>query len=135
MAAEYKQLNDSLTGTISETILRVADNAYIPPDPANRDRQQYEAWLAEGNEPDPPDPLPEPTPPPPDPNVRLDTGVDAAASTYNEMTPPPAAAQQPGGTGGMSVEERLLRLEESLKALCEGHMAYPGGPGLKFRGN
>ena len=53
--AEYKQLNDPLTGGISETILRVEDQAYIPNDPANRDRQQYELWLAEGNTPDPPE--------------------------------------------------------------------------------
>ena len=57
MASEYKQLNDSMTGGISETILRVADQAHIPPDPANRDRAEYEAWLAEGNTPDPPDPI------------------------------------------------------------------------------
>jgi hypothetical protein len=56
MAADYKQLWDmAQPGTISETILRVEDSAYIPPDPANRDRAEYEAWLAEGNTPDPPD--------------------------------------------------------------------------------
>jgi hypothetical protein len=63
--AEYKQLNDPMTGTISETILRTVDQAHIPNDPANRDRQEYEAWLAEGNVPDPSDPLPEPLPPQP----------------------------------------------------------------------
>ena len=56
--AEYKQLNDLMTGQTSDTILRVADNAYIPDDPANRDRQEYLAWLAEGNTPDPPDQIP-----------------------------------------------------------------------------
>jgi hypothetical protein len=55
MAADYKQLVDPMTGGVSETILRFADQAYIPPDPANRDRQEYEAWLAQGNMPDPPD--------------------------------------------------------------------------------
>jgi hypothetical protein len=62
MAADYKQIHDPLTGTISETILRTADSAYIPNDPANSDRRLYEEWLAEGNTPDPPDPLPEPPP-------------------------------------------------------------------------
>jgi hypothetical protein len=38
-----------LTGT--GTILRLADNASIPPDPANTDYQTYLAWLEEGNEP------------------------------------------------------------------------------------
>ena len=65
MAAEYKQLIDAMTGGISETVLRVADGAYVPPDPANRDRAEFNAWVAEGNTPDPPDPLPEPPPPQP----------------------------------------------------------------------
>jgi hypothetical protein len=50
--ADYQQMRDSTS------VLRRADNATIPDDPANRDRQEYEAWLAEGNVPDPPDPLP-----------------------------------------------------------------------------
>ena len=33
-------------------ILRMADGAFIPPDPANTDYQQYLAWLSEGNVPD-----------------------------------------------------------------------------------
>jgi hypothetical protein len=57
MAAEYQQLLDAMTGTISTTVLRVADQAHIPNDPANRDRAEYEIWLAEGNAPDPPAPL------------------------------------------------------------------------------
>lgn len=41
--------------TSGDTILRLPDNAFIPPDPANTDYQQYLAWLAEGNEPLPAD--------------------------------------------------------------------------------
>lgn len=46
-------------------IFRHSDNACIPPDPVNRDYQEYLKWLEEGNIPSPyvpPPPPPEPTP-------------------------------------------------------------------------
>jgi len=46
--------------TATDIILRTADNASIPPDPANTDYQAYQAWLADGNQPEPAD---EPAPP------------------------------------------------------------------------
>lgn len=42
--------------TDSTTVLRRADNAHIPDDPANRDRQTYDEWRAAGGVPDPPEP-------------------------------------------------------------------------------
>ena len=39
--------------TTSDCILRIADNAFIPPDPANTDYAAYLAWLEEGNMPEP----------------------------------------------------------------------------------
>lgn len=37
------------------SVIRIADNAFIPFDPANMDYQAYLEWLAEGNEPLPVD--------------------------------------------------------------------------------
>jgi len=48
--------------TQNESILRLSDNAFIPPDERNIDYQEYLEWLAEGNTPLPADPIPEPEP-------------------------------------------------------------------------
>ena len=37
--------------TSGDTIVRLADNAFIPQAPGNRDYAEYLEWLAEGNEP------------------------------------------------------------------------------------
>jgi hypothetical protein len=39
--------------TSGDTIQRLSDGAFIPPDPANTDYQTYLAWLEDGNMPDP----------------------------------------------------------------------------------
>ena len=41
-------------------VLRLADSAYIPADPANRDWSEYLDWCDEGNKPKPYVPPPEP---------------------------------------------------------------------------
>jgi hypothetical protein len=43
-------------------IQRMVDGAFIPPDPANTDYQQYLEWIAAGNTPDPYVPPPTPIP-------------------------------------------------------------------------
>ena len=51
--------------TTGDAILRLADNAFIPPDPANTDYAAYLAWVDAGNTPEPApeyEPVPEPTP-------------------------------------------------------------------------
>lgn len=114
--ADYQEIWDAANNTISDTILRRADNAHIPNDLANRDRQEYEVWLAEGNVPDPPDPPPAAPQPPPDPNNRLDAGIQAAATV---MRQPPVypASDAPPNQPATKEELAILRADfEQLKA-------------------
>lgn len=85
MTADYQQLRDAMTGGVSDTVLRYRDSAYIPPDPANRDRQEYERYIAEGGETDPAPSLPEPPPPTPlTLSAHPEGDMDAATKGYTD---------------------------------------------------
>jgi hypothetical protein len=51
----YKLLPDHPVYGTTTSVKRLADNAFIPFDPANTDYQTYLEWIAEGNEPLPAD--------------------------------------------------------------------------------
>ena len=51
----YKLTKPVFGNTEPSMVQRLADNAFIPFDPANTDYQEYLAWLADGNEPLPAD--------------------------------------------------------------------------------
>ena len=65
--------------TTDIAILRLADNAFIPPDPANTDYAAYLAWVEEGNTPDPA-PVPEPVP-----ALTTEQKLEAAGLTVAEL--------------------------------------------------
>jgi hypothetical protein len=54
----YKLIKNTLTQQ-TETILKIDSNLFIPFEPTNIDYQEYLAWLAQGNEPEPADEAPE----------------------------------------------------------------------------
>lgn len=65
--------------TTGTSILRLADNACIPPDPANTDYANYLEWVDAGNE---PEPAPEPPAPP---VLTTEQKLEAAGLTVAEL--------------------------------------------------
>ena len=65
--------------TTADSILRLTDNASIPPDGGNRDYREYLDWLDAGN-------TPEPAPIPPTPPVlTTEQKLNAAGLTVAEL--------------------------------------------------
>ena len=65
--------------TATDVILRIADNTFIPPDPANIDYAAYLEWVAAGSTPAPAPELPTP----PDPTAA--EKLAAAGLTIDEL--------------------------------------------------
>ena len=65
--------------TSGDTILRLSDNAYIPPDTGNRDYREYLEWLDAGNTPEPA-PIVEPPAP-----LTTEQKLEAAGLTVAEL--------------------------------------------------
>jgi hypothetical protein len=102
MTAEYR-----LTAT--DVVVRTADSASIPNDPANQDWQHYQAWLAASNTPDPYVALP--TPP-----IVLDGSTFLGRLTDAEYAAIVGAAQTAlaAGNGQIARWLELVRMQSGV---------------------
>lgn len=65
--------------TTGDTIQRLADNAFIPSDPANTDYAAYLKWVEQGGTPEPA-PIPEPPAP-----LTTEQKLEAAGLSVDEL--------------------------------------------------
>lgn len=84
--ADYKLLRDG-------SVRKLSNGSRFPKDPRNRDFRRYQAWLDQGNTPDPADPEP-----PPAPTVNPVELVDAIeqAADFADMKQRVAAVKRSG---------------------------------------
>jgi hypothetical protein len=119
MAAEYQATQLGA--------FRMRDGAWIPNDPANRDWQEYQQWVADGGVPDPFNPIGLP-PLPEFPNEISDRQFFQALAQAGEITQDEALAAVGTGTIPARMMDAIALLPEEqqfpARMLVSGNVVY-----------